>query len=173
MYAGNIEDIKISDNLLEIKELNSEDKKLKNINITLQKGEILGVAGLDGSGRSELVESIFGLRKSSALSISLSGQKLRQRSAKEAIKNGFALVTEERRATGLFSILSVEENTVISSLKRYRKFGLLSSRKMRDVTLGEIKRLRVKTPSERVKIDTLSGGNQQKIILSRWLLTSP
>ena len=164
---------KISDNLLEIKELNSEDKKLKNINITLQKGEILGVAGLDGSGRSELVESIFGLRKSSTLSISLSGQKLRQRSAKEAIKNGFALVTEERRATGLFSILSVEENTVISSLGRYRKFGLLSSRKMRDVTLGEIKRLRVKTPSERVKIDTLSGGNQQKIILSRWLLTSP
>ena len=164
---------KISDNLLEIKELNSEDKKLKNINITLQKGEILGVAGLDGSGRSELVESIFGLRKSSALSISISGQKLRQRSAKEAIKNGFALVTEERRATGLFSILSVEENTVISSLRRYRKFGLLSSRKMRDVTLGEIKRLRVKTPSERVKIDTLSGGNQQKIILSRWLLTSP
>ena len=164
---------KISDNLLEIKELNSEDKKLKNINITLQKGEILGVAGLDGSGRSELVESIFGLRKSSVLSFSLSGQKLRQRSAKEAIKNGFALVTEERRATGLFSILSVEENTVISSLRRYRKFGLLSSRKMRDVTLGEIKRLRVKTPSERVKIDTLSGGNQQKIILSRWLLTSP
>ena len=164
---------KILGDLLEIKALNSEDKKLKNINISLQKGEILGIAGLDGSGRSELVESIFGLRKSTYSYIRAEGKSIRQKNVREAIKNGFALVTEERRATGLFSILSVEENTVIASLRRYGNFGFVSRKKTRAVTREEIRKLRVKTPSEAVKIENLSGGNQQKVILSRWLLTNP
>jgi len=160
-------------NLFEVKNLNSEDFKLKNINLSLQKGEILGIAGLDGSGRSELVESIFGLRKSEFAEMVLEGKSINNDSPKAAIKNGFALVTEERRATGLFGILSVESNTVISSLKSFMKGPFLSSEKMRETTRREIKRLRVKTPDERVKIENLSGGNQQKVILSRWMLTSP
>ncbi len=159
--------------LLKIKNLNSEQSRLKNINLCLHKGEILGIAGLDGSGRSELVESIFGLRKSESEELVLQGKQIKNSSPALAIKNGFALVTEERRATGLFGILSLVENTVIASLKRFTAGPLLSSEKMREVTKREIKRLRVKTPDEKVKIENLSGGNQQKIILSRWLLTDP
>ena len=163
----------ILEELFRLKNLNSDIAKLKNINLTLRKGEILGVAGLDGSGRSELVESIFGLRKSTSDEMVLDAKKIKNNTPEAAIKNGFALVTEERRATGLFGILSLIENTVISSLKNFMAGPFLSSKKMREVTRSEIKRLRVKTPDERVKIENLSGGNQQKVILARWLLTDP
>ncbi len=164
---------KIIDKLLDVVNLSSHDLKLKNINLTLQKGEILGVAGLDGSGRSELLESIFGLKKSSADEIILEEKKIQNKSPGEAIKNGFALVTEERRETGLFGILSVRENTVISSLSDFLYGPFLSEKRMHSVTENEIKRLRIKTPGAKTKIETLSGGNQQKVILARWLLTEP
>ena len=163
----------IGDTLFEVKDLTSDDFKLLNINFSLQKGEILGVAGLDGSGRSELVESIFGLRKAHFSEMKLGKKAIRNQSRTEAIKNGFALVTEERRATGLFGILSVKENTVISALPSFASGPFLSERKMQDTTESEIKRLRIKTPTSKTKIESLSGGNQQKVILSRWLLTSP
>ena len=159
--------------LFSLKNLTTEDLKLKNINLTLQKGEILGIAGLDGAGRSELLESIFGLRKSDFSSMILEEKKIKNKSPGDAIKNGFALVTEERRETGIFGILSVRENTVISSLHDFRGNIFLSEKKMRTATKKEISRLRIKTPSERTKIEALSGGNQQKVILSRWLLTAP
>ena len=164
---------KTGDKLFEIKNLNSNDLKLKNINLTLQKGEILGVAGLDGSGRSELVESIFGLRKSTAVAMTLKDKKIKNSSPGDAIKNGFALVTEERRATGLFGILSVRDNTVISSLQNFKFGPFLSESKMQSVTEEQIKNLRIKTPGEKTKIESLSGGNQQKVILARWLLANP
>ena len=159
--------------LLKVENLNSSISRLKNINLSLQKGEILGIAGLDGSGRSELVESIFGLRKTDSCDMTLDRKIIRNASPEAAIKNGFALVTEERRATGLFGILSLSENTVIASLKRLSHGPFLPTKRIRETTLREIKRLRVKAPDERVKIETLSGGNQQKIILARWLLTDP
>lgn len=163
----------IGEKFLEIKNLTTDDFKLKNINLSLQKGEILGVAGLDGAGRSELLESIFGLRKCECEKMVLDKKAIRNRTPKEAIKNGFAMVTEERRESGIFGILSIRENTVISSLKSYASGPFLSDKKMRSSTVGEIKRLKIKTPSESTKIETLSGGNQQKVILARWLLTSP
>ncbi len=159
--------------LLKVRELSSKANRLENINFTLQKGEILGVAGLDGSGRSEMLESIFGLRSTDKIDMLLEERSIKNSSPKAAIKNGFALVTEERRSTGIFSILSVLENTVISSLKSFRQGPLLSASKMREETLDSISKLKVKTPSEAAKIENLSGGNQQKVILSRWLLTSP
>ena len=164
---------KASDKLLEIKNLCSDDFKLKNINLTLQKGEILGVAGLDGSGRSELLESIFGLRESTTEEMLLEENRIKNKTPSEAIKNGFALVTEERRETGLFGILSVRENTVISSLADFLHGPFLSEKRMQNATENEIKRLRIKTPEAKTKIETLSGGNQQKVILARWLLTQP
>ena len=164
---------KTGERLFEVKNLNSNDLKLKNINLTLQKGEILGVAGLDGSGRSELVESIFGLRKSTAVAMTLKDKKIKNSSPGDAIKNGFALVTEERRATGLFGILSVRDNTVISSLQNFKFGPFLSESKMQSVTEEQIKNLRIKTPGEKTKIESLSGGNQQKVILARWLLANP
>ena len=164
---------KIFDVLLKIKNLNSENKRLNNINITLQKGEILGVAGLDGSGRSELLESIFGLRKASADSMEIDGKAHKLSGVRNSIRQGLALVTEERVASGLFSILSVEDNTVISSLKSYGRAGFISKGRMRAATLEKIRELRIKTASERAKIETLSGGNAQKVIIARWLLTNP
>jgi methyl-galactoside transport system ATP-binding protein len=153
--------------------LSSDITGLKNVSLTLKKGEILGIAGLDGSGRSELVESIFGLRENSSANMTLLGKRIKNQSPAAAIKNGFALVTEERRATGIFSILSIQENSVISSLKNFYTGILLSNKKMRNATKEKIKELNVKTPNELTKIESLSGGNQQKVIIARWLMTSP
>ncbi|MBR4211743.1 MAG: ATP-binding cassette domain-containing protein, partial [Oscillibacter sp.] len=91
----------------------------------------------------------------------------------EAVANGYALLTEERRATGIFGILSILENTVISSLKNYLKGGLLNQKKMEESTDWSISAMRIKTPSQSTQIRSLSGGNQQKVILGRWLLTNP
>ncbi len=142
------------------------------VSFTLKKGEILGVAGLDGSGRTELLEALFGLSEKSGELI-LDGRRIENKTPREAIKNGFALITEERRRTGIFGILSVRENTVISNLKSYRKRGLISKELCREATDWCIGSMRVKTPSQEAKISNLSGGNQQKLILGRWLLTKP
>ena len=104
---------------------------------------------------------------------SLDGKPCRNRNARESIKNGFALLTEERRSTGIFSILNIRENTVISSLKKHRRGIWLSNRSMKKDTQWSIDAMHTKTPSQETKIRSLSGGNQQKVILGRWLLTDP
>ena len=146
---------------------------LQDVSFTLRKGEILGLAGLDGSGRTEVLETLFGVASKSKGEITLHGKKINNKNSRESIKNGFALLTEERRATGIFSILNIRENTVISSLNNYKKFGLLSNKKMKEKTDWSIKAMRIKTPSQETKIRSLSGGNQQKVILGRWLLSNP
>lgn len=140
---------------------------------SLRSGEILGVAGLDGSGRTELLQSLFGITKLKAGSLKLSGKEISVRTPREAIRSGIALITEERRRDGIFGALDLIDNTTVSSLRRYKRGPLLSGVKMKSVTEDGIKRLRVKAPSPFTRISTLSGGNQQKIILSRWLLTDP
>ena len=144
----------------------------KNASFNLRRGEILGIAGLEGSGRTELVETLFGLREMKG-SIYKSGEKIENSSPREAIKNGFALITEERRKTGIFSILSLTENATISSLRKYRQGPLISRKKQEAATKWCIDSMRVKAPSQKTKIESLSGGNQQKLILGRWLLTDP
>ena len=104
----------------------------------------------------------------------MNGKECLNRNARESIKKGFALLTEERRATGIFGILSIRENTVISSLKRHLKAGIyLNAKTMKEDTQRYIEAMRTKTPTQETKIRSLSGGNQQKVILSRWLLTEP
>ena len=159
--------------LLEIKGLSARSCGLSDINLTLRCGEILGVAGLDGSGRTELVESIFALRELDAGKIIINGKPVRQKTPEEAIRNGFALVTEERRRTGIFAILSILDNTVTANFKKFRTGPLLNTKRMKNVTKKSISKLRVKTPNESARIESLSGGNQQKVILARWLLTEP
>ncbi len=144
----------------------------KNASFTLRRGEILGIAGLEGSGRTETVECLFGLREMSGV-IRKDGKEIKNRTPREAIKNGFALITEERRKSGIFSILSLTENATISSLGKYKIGPLLSRKKQEAATDTCIKSMRVKTPTQRTKIENLSGGNQQKLILGRWLLTDP
>jgi len=158
---------------LTVKGLTAEYAPVHDVSFSLRRGEIVGVAGLGGAGRTELLETLFGLRALAGGELLLDGKRIRNQNPRAAIRNGFALLTEERRATGIFGILSITENTVISSLAAYRRGPLLSAKQMREDTEGKIKSLRVKTPSAATKIRTLSGGNQQKVILGRWLLTKP
>lgn len=159
--------------LFEAVGISSEYSSLSDVSFTLGKGEILGISGLDGSGRTELLENIFGLSTRSAGRLYLNGEEISNSTPAESIKNGFAFVTEERRASGIFGILSIRENTVISTLKKWRFGPFLSKRKMNAITREYIKKLGVKTPDENTKIRSLSGGNQQKVIFARWLLSEP
>lgn len=159
--------------LLSVRGLTGRYSHLKDVSFDLREGEILGIAGLDGAGRTEVLESLFGLSLRKSGDLRLLGKRIQNRTPKEAIANGFVLLTEERRATGIFSLRDILENTVISNLPAYRRFGVLNGRKMKDDTQRIIRTLRVKTPSHRTAIGTLSGGNQQKVIFGRWLLTDP
>ena len=159
---------------LEVEHLTAQNSLLKDVSFTARKGEILGIAGLDGSGRTETLENIFGIATRRDGVIKLDGKVVKNRNARESIKNGFALLTEERRATGIFGILNIRENTVISSLKKHKKAGFyLSDKSMEKDTAWAIDAMHIKTPSQKTKIRSLSGGNQQKVILGRWLLTEP
>jgi len=159
---------------LEVRELSARYAPVKQVSFDVRRGEIVGLAGLAGAGRTEVLECLFGLLTKNGGTVRLDGREVQNASAREAIANGFALLTEERRATGIFGIRDITDNTVISSLKRYRMGSFfLSDRKMKKVTEDYISALRTKTPSASTKIRSLSGGNQQKVILARWLLTEP
>ena len=159
---------------LEVENLSAQYSLLKDVSFNARKGEIVGLAGLDGSGRTETLENIFGIATRKSGTIKLNGKVVSNKNARESIKNGFALLTEERRATGIFGILNIRENTVISSLKKHKKHGLyLSESSMKKDTQWSIDAMHTKTPTQETKIRSLSGGNQQKVILGRWLLTEP
>ena len=164
---------KIGDVLLEVDNLTAMYSKLRDVSFKARKGEILGVAGLDSSGRTELLENIFGVATRKSGTIKLNGKTIKNKNAGESIKNGFALLTEERRATGIFGILNIRENATISSLDKCKTGPFLSKAKLKKNTDWCIKSMRIKTPNQETKIRTLSGGNQQKVILGRWLLTGP
>lgn len=163
----------IGDVLLEVEGMTAMYSKLNNVSFKARKGEIIGVAGLDGSGRTELLENLFGVATKKEGTIKLDGKVIKNRNARESIKNGFALLTEERRATGIFGIENIRENTCISSLKKNSVGPFISKKKMKANTDWCINAMRVKTPTQETKIRSLSGGNQQKVILGRWLLTDP
>lgn len=159
---------------LKVEGLTGMYNQLKDVSFVARRGEILGLAGLDSSGRTETLESIFGVRTRKSGVITLDGKPCKNRNAGESIRNGFALLTEERRATGIFGVLNIRENTVISSLKRHKRMGFyLSDRSQKKDTQYYIDALRTKTPTQETKIRSLSGGNQQKVIIARWLLTEP
>ena len=160
--------------ILDVEHMAGRYTRLKDASFQLRKGEVLGIAGLDGSGRTEVLENLFGAMTREGGHIRLHGKEIQNRSPKESIKNGFALLTEERRATGIFGIRDIKENTVISNLKGYLMGGVcLSDKKMREDTDWAIQAMHIKTPSQKTQIRSLSGGNQQKVIIGRWLLTKP
>ncbi|MDD3334753.1 MAG: ATP-binding cassette domain-containing protein [Eubacteriales bacterium] len=160
--------------VLKVENMTAMYSALQNVSFSLKKGEIVGIAGLDGSGRTELLENIFGSANRKEGKLILRGKEIHNRTPKESISNGFAMVTEERRATGIFSIMSIRDNTVISSLKKYlNHHAYLSNKAMAKGTDWSIKAMHIKTPSQSTKIRALSGGNQQKVIFGRWMLTQP
>ena len=162
------------DTMREVKGLTGMYNQLKDVSFTARRGEILGLAGLDGSGRTETLETMFGVATKKSGEVILDGKVCKNKTPRQSIKNGFALLTEERRATGIFGIRSIRDNTVISSLGRHKKLGfILSEKSMKKDTQWSIDAMHTKTPSQETKIRSLSGGNQQKVIIGRWLLTEP
>ncbi len=161
--------------ILEIKDFTGKHlPSFKNISFQLRKGEILGIAGLVGAKRTEIVEAIFGMRERETGEIFIHGKKVENKNPNDAIKNGFALVTEERRSTGIFAGLDINFNSIISNIDAYSRTGkFLDEIKMKSDTEWVIDSMRVKTPHQKTPIGSLSGGNQQKVIIGRWLLTNP
>lgn len=146
----------------------------KEASFDLHKGEILGIGGLVGAQRTELMEALYGMRTLEQGKIILNGKEVKIKNPSAAIQNKIALVTEDRRYNGIFGVLSITDNASVAALKQYvGGFGLLDDRKMNNVVNQNVSRLRVKTPSNKTHIESLSGGNQQKVILARWLANNP
>lgn len=149
-------------------------QSFKDVSFELRRGEILGIGGLVGAQRTELVEAIFGLRSVASGTITINGKQVTINSPVDAKRHKIALLTEERRATGIIPTMSVQDNTIIANLRKYlNPFGLLNFAQARKDVDENVARLRVKTPTTKTLIANLSGGNQQKVLLGRWLLTEP
>ena len=149
-------------------------KSFRHVSFNVRKGEILGVAGLVGAQRTELMEGLFGLRCHSAGRITYKGRELKINQPKQAIDNGIAMLTEDRRATGILGVLSIADNVSIASLKQYLIGGIvLDDRKIEQLVKDNVAKLSIKTPSSKTLIQSLSGGNQQKVLISRWLANDP
>lgn len=144
-----------------------------NISFTVYRGEILGFAGLAGAGRSELFTAIFGANNITSGSIFLEGKKVEFRDPSDAMQHGIGYLSEDRKGTGLFLEMAVKDNTVIASLDDHSGRLFVKVKQIRDVTLSMVERLRIKIGTIDSKIFSLSGGNQQKVLLARWLLVRP
>jgi len=159
--------------LMKVEDLSTASPAFKDVSFELHHGEILGIAGLVGSKRTEILETLFGIRKKGEGKIIVSGKEINNKSSLIAMKNGFAMLTEERRSDGIFAGLSITFNMIIANLKSYTDKGFLSNNLIQQDVGKMIKAMNIKTPSGKARIDNLSGGNQQKVILGRWLLTQP
>ena len=159
---------------LEVRKLRTKyNPILEDISFTVKKGEIFGLYGLVGAGRSELLEALFGVRTIASGDIFLDGKRLSFNSSKGAMDHGFALVTEERKINGMFGKDTIEFNTCITNMPQYKENGVVSKRKMYEATKKEIGRMRTKCTSTTELISALSGGNQQKVIIGKWLERKP
>jgi ribose transport system ATP-binding protein len=161
----------VGEPLLQVHSINT--RKLHNISFTLNKGEILGLVGLVGSGRTEIIRAIFGADKVKDCEIYINDVKKHIGSPKDAIRAGVALVPEDRKTQGLVPSFSVASNISMASLGNLSRYGFLSRVKERKMAMGQIKLLNIRTPSAATCVSSLSGGNQQKCIVGRWLETEP
>ncbi len=159
-----------ADAVLEVKNLTRRGR-LENISFQLHRGEILGIAGLIGAGRSDLAQVIFGAQRADAGEIRINGEPVRLRSPKDAMRRRIGFLTEDRRKTGLFGWLTVRENISIANLGRITRGLLLDLKRELQVVLGLVKQLRIATPSVEQKVENLSGGNQQRVLLAKWINT--
>jgi methyl-galactoside transport system ATP-binding protein len=161
--------------VMEVKGLSSiHEKSFQNVSFKLKKGEILGFGGLVGAQRTELMEGIFGIRNVASGEVYMNGKKLNIKHPIDAMNAGIGLITEDRRGNGIFGCLSIKDNVGVSVYNKYLKAKfVLDHKKINKVVDDNIKRLSIKTPSMKEHISNLSGGNQQKVIISRWLANDP
>lgn len=149
-------------------------KSFKDVSFELKKGEILGIGGLVGAQRTELMEALFGVRTIVSGEVIYKGEKINIKRPGDAIDKGIALLTEDRRATGIFGVLSISDNVGVASLDKYLDYKIvLNNKKLEDLVNDNIKKMNIKTPSTKTQIQSLSGGNQQKVIIGRWLANDP
>lgn len=161
--------------VLEVKNYSSiHEKSFQNVSFTLRKGEILGFGGLVGAQRTELMEGIFGMRGIISGEVYMKGEKVRIKHPIDAMNAGIGLITEDRRGNGIFGCLSIKDNVGVSVYNKYLNAGfVLNHKEINGVVDDSIQKLRIKTPSMKEHIANLSGGNQQKVIVSRWLANDP
>lgn len=157
--------------VLKVENLNN--KYVKDINFTLKKGEILGISGLVGAGRTELSKTLYGVYKKDSGRIILHGEELNLNSAKDALKKGIVYVSEDRKADGLILMMDVKSNITISSLEKFQNLLGIDKSKEKKVAEEYREKINIKTPSIRQKVKNLSGGNQQKVAIAKALLTDP
>ena len=146
---------------------------LEPIDVTLNAGEVVGVAGLLGSGRTELANLLFGVDAPDTGSLVIRGKKIEHFSPRESLRNGIALCPEDRKAEGVVGDLTIRENIILALQARYGWFKYLNAQKQYEIAEKYIKLLGISTPSPDQLVKNLSGGNQQKVILARWLATNP
>jgi ribose transport system ATP-binding protein len=158
---------------LELKGLRTKRYPAHEVSLSIRRGEILGLAGLVGAGRSELAQAIFGVEKAQAGAVALNGSVIRIDSPRDAIRRGIYLVPEDRRNTGLLTDMTVRENITLPDLSRFSSAGWIHRRAETSVAQSSCEELKVKTTSVETPAATLSGGNQQKIVLAKWLSLSP
>lgn len=166
------EHAEIGDVVLRVTGLN-RGRQVQDISFDLRKGEILGIAGLMGAGRTEVLETIFGVFPADSGTIEVAGKPRAIGQPRDAIDAGLGLLTEDRKKTGIMGVLSVRDNMSVAALPRYSPWGILRRRAITASCQDERQKLALKTPSLNQLIQYLSGGNQQKALLSRWLLTLP
>ena len=160
---------------MEVKHMTSiSDKSFQDVSFNLRKGEILGFGGLVGAQRTEVLEGVFGIRALKSGEVYVKGKKVTIKHPADAMKAGIGLITEDRRGNGIFSCLSIKDNVGVSTYNKYLKAGIvLDHKKIGEIVDSSIKKLRIKTPNMKEHIANLSGGNQQKVIIARWLANDP
>ncbi|HEX8138075.1 MAG TPA: sugar ABC transporter ATP-binding protein [Pyrinomonadaceae bacterium] len=166
-------EVALGETVLELRGLGCAESGINNINLSVRAGEIVGLAGLVGAGRTELARTIFGLTPADAGEIVLKGESVKIESPAQAIRRGIAYLPEDRRRHGVILDMQIGSNITLASLDRLSYYGALDFKREKEVAAEYTRRLGVKTPAIFVPVATLSGGNQQKVALSRWLMTNP
>ena len=152
---------------------NAKKKIVEDVSFTVRKGEILGIGGLVGAGRSELVNAVFGIIGKQSGAVMIDGREVQIRKPEDAIREGLALVTEDRKLDGFVGGMSIEENITLASLKAICRYGIINHKKEQLSARKYFDELKIKAADMTVHMETLSGGNQQKVLLAKWLLTDP
>lgn len=166
------EQVKTGESILEVKNLNSAGV-YRNVSFKVKKGEIVGFAGLMGAGRTEVMRSLFGLDPITSGEVVIKGRRVSVKNVRQSIDNGLVMLSEDRRRYGIIPVRSVKENTTLSNLKRVF-YGFRLHKKVENGVVSELfSKLRVKAPSLDTVIASLSGGNQQKVVLAKWMLLNP